>query len=153
MSELALVESHESTVEMPVKAAQCFADYVELGPQRSLRKLLAKYVEDGVKSPASIRQLERWSTDYDWQQRLKDIAAGRIDEAMEYRLGTYVAITKKYHKMIVIDEPNGITVPLHATNSIFDRVKPKEPETAASIQPAGGNVLIQFALIEVTGRD
>lgn len=53
------------------KAYQAFLDYWELGQGRSLAKLAQKY----GKSTAYVRQLEKWSTAYNWQDRVKQYKA------------------------------------------------------------------------------
>ena len=57
------------------KARAAYADYEAMGSDRSLAKLAAKY----GKSPAYVRQLERWSQRYQWQARLKDYERGLLD--------------------------------------------------------------------------
>jgi hypothetical protein len=63
------------------KAARAYADYEALGPDRSMPKLAQKY---GRKS-GYVRQLERWSDWYNWQQRLKDYERIQLEERRKRR--------------------------------------------------------------------
>lgn len=68
------------------KAAQAWADYVALGPDRSLAKLIARYRTVPETSPTTrLPTLKQWSRDYGWQDRLLGLAAeqGKIAEARE----------------------------------------------------------------------
>src|SRR5262245_30913736 len=48
------------------KSWQALCDYAAMGPERSLEK----YRQITGKSPAFLRQLERWSVAHDWQDRV-----------------------------------------------------------------------------------
>jgi len=50
-----------------VKANSALLAYASLGPGRSLEKLRQKY----GKNAAYTRQLERWSSQHNWQERIK----------------------------------------------------------------------------------
>ena len=69
------------------KAAQAWADYLALGPDRSLEKLASRYHRRRKfpkSSPAStLRQLKRWSAEFGWQDRLRDIVDREVREAQE----------------------------------------------------------------------
>jgi hypothetical protein len=73
------------------KSKQAWADYVALGPDRSLEKLAAHYQERrrqrrGRKASVPttrVRTLFEWSRVYGWQQRLQDIADREVKEAEE----------------------------------------------------------------------
>ncbi len=54
-------------MEESAKAAQALSDYLEMGPSRSLRKLVERY----GKSLSYVVQLERWSSQFDWVARAK----------------------------------------------------------------------------------
>lgn len=58
----------ERHAEESAKAYDALCRYCELGAQRSLHKLRQSI----GKSPAYIRQLERWSSAHDWQRRVLD---------------------------------------------------------------------------------
>jgi hypothetical protein len=65
------------------RAKQAYADYVKLGPSRSLDKLLAGY--QGQESPPTIHisVLKDWSAKHDWQARLRADADAEIREARD----------------------------------------------------------------------
>jgi len=68
------------------KAAQSWADYVALGPDRSLTKLIARYRRAPGTCPTTrLQTLKKWSAEYGWQDRLHGLAAeqGAIAEARE----------------------------------------------------------------------
>lgn len=67
MSEL----SNETT-----KASAAYADYAAMGVSRSLAKLVEKY----NKNTSYIRQLAKWSVDFDWQTRVKTYDAEKLAE-------------------------------------------------------------------------
>jgi hypothetical protein len=101
------------------KAAQAFADYVAMGPERSLRKLVEKY----HRPKSYLAQLNVWSTEYEWQARLKEMAEQQIAEAAGLRTETYVAIAREYHRRFT--DPAMVKVAqLDALHGVFDRVKP-----------------------------
>jgi len=65
--------SSEQPQETP-KAASAFADYVALGPRRSLQRLAELDVSQGyAKSiPTRLTVLKRWSTEHKWQERIAE---------------------------------------------------------------------------------
>lgn len=67
-----------------IAATQAYADYVALGPDRSLAKLATLIAErrgQPGKTAAILRQLETWSSAHDWQGRLAAIVAAEVAEA------------------------------------------------------------------------
>lgn len=117
MADLALIESKETA-----KAAQAFADYVALGPERSLRKLAASKGKNGT----YVGQLERWSVEHKWQERLKEIAQHQLAEAVDIRSSLYLEILREYYRRFG-DDPAMIRVAkLDALHGVFDRVKPAD---------------------------
>jgi hypothetical protein len=61
------------------RAAQAWADYLALGPDRSLAKLHAQYAArqkrgESTAPTTTLRQLEKWSAAFDWQGRLRALA-------------------------------------------------------------------------------
>jgi hypothetical protein len=92
-------EATRQPMEESPKAAQAWADYVALGPDRSLAKLVALYrnrvqAEGRLSVPTTRKAtLETWSLAFGWQSRLQQIVAQetaaaearerqRIDEIM-----------------------------------------------------------------------
>lgn len=66
------------------RARQAWADYLALGPDRSLEKLLAHYQRRTGSVPTrQLSRLKRWSTDHGWQSRLAAIADAAAKEAAE----------------------------------------------------------------------
>jgi hypothetical protein len=135
MTDVALVSPKESA-----KAYQAFVDYVNLGPTRSLRKLVAFY----HKNPSYLTQVRNWSVDYNWQDRLKQLAAEQLDSATELKTTTYVNILGEYHRRIS-DEPRRQIMELNALHGIYDRVKPETPQSSD-----GPHITVNFAFVEVT---
>jgi hypothetical protein len=134
MADLALIEPKESA-----KAYQAFVDYVNLGPKRSIAKLASG------KSARYLRQLEYWSSDYHWQDRLKQLAANQLAEATSLKTDTYVLIAGEYHRR-VSDEPMRKSMQLSALHGIYDRVKPDIPQAAGGDGP---HITVNFAFVEV----
>lgn len=134
MADLALVEAPNETA----RAREAFAEYVAMGPDRSLRKLAERH----GKTRSYVVQLERWSSEHHWQDRIKALATEQIERASEFRAGTYVAITQEYYKRVVEDEPMRHVMQLDALNSIFDRVKPKESLEVTG--KGGGPITLAF---------
>lgn len=63
------------------RAAEAYAEYVALGPDRSLAKLAALRAErrgELGKSSAIVRQLEKWSVEHGWQERLAALVAAQV---------------------------------------------------------------------------
>lgn len=63
-------ENEQDLQETP-RAAAAFLEYCAMGTARSLAKLSASY----GKNTTYIRQLEKWSSDYKWQERVKQYDA------------------------------------------------------------------------------
>jgi hypothetical protein len=124
------------------KAYQAFVDYVNLGPQRSLRKLVERY----NKPPTYLRQLAVWSTEYGWQDRIKAMAAEQLTSATELKTTTYVNILGEYHRRIS-DEPRRQIMELNALHGIYDRVKPETPQSSGGDGP---HITVNFAFVEAT---
>ncbi len=79
-------EAQRQPSEESVKAAQAWADYVALGPDRSLAKLIARYRSAPEACPTTrLQTLKQWSAEYRWQDRLHGLAAEQrtIAEARE----------------------------------------------------------------------
>jgi hypothetical protein len=71
--------------DMTPKAAECYAVYVSLGPKRSFAKTADALIANGHngKRAAIIRQLERWSSRYLWQERLTATITALMDARLE----------------------------------------------------------------------
>ena len=66
------------------RAQVAYADYLRLGPDRSLERLATEYRArtDGVPTH-QLSRLKQWSTTYGWQSRLQAIADAEVREAEE----------------------------------------------------------------------
>jgi hypothetical protein len=117
MADLALIDVKETA-----KAAQAFADYVALGPDRSFAKLAAIKGKNG----SYIGQLEIWSSKHHWQDRLKDLAQQQLAEAVDLRSSLYVGILREYYRRFGDDPAMMQSVQLDALHGVFDRVKPAD---------------------------
>lgn len=95
-----------SSPKETTKAAQAFADYVALGPRRSLRALAELYVDRGyAKSiPTQLATLKRWSTEHRWQDRIAQAVTDRtmdlLAEAAEYDAQAFLATSREYWRRI-----------------------------------------------------
>lgn len=72
--------SDERSLEETPRAAAAFAEYCELGPARSLVKLLDRLRQTDSKATARLRTLEEWSSAHKWQERVKQYDAQCIAE-------------------------------------------------------------------------
>ncbi len=80
------------------KAAQAFADYVALGPSRSIRNLHADYLnrQQTANKPPTVRYvtLGEWSSKFHWQQRVRQAASEqarqKLEEAEELDADTFL---------------------------------------------------------------
>jgi hypothetical protein len=62
------------------QAAAAFEEYCVLGSDRSLRKLAAKRDENGTKTGQIFKQLGIWSSEHNWQERVRQYDKERIEE-------------------------------------------------------------------------
>lgn len=142
-----MADGGHMTRETP-KAAQAWADYLALGPDRSLAKLHTTYVADsnGGKPAANLRQLEYWSTQHGWQDRLKAIADAQAAEATELRRATYLTILREYHRRYGNDDTvqAARTPDLHG---VYDRVRPEDPKPVHIAGHDGGPLVVQFEVV------
>ncbi len=66
------------------RARQAYADYVALGPGRSLEKLLERYQSGTGSAPTRrMTSLKQWSSAFGWQARLQALADGEAAAAEE----------------------------------------------------------------------
>jgi hypothetical protein len=128
------------------KAAEAFALYVDMGPQRSLRKLCDSLGRDQT----YLSQLSDWSVKYKWQDRLKQLALISIEQSMQMNTDTYVKIVHEYNRR-VSDEGRRQFMALNSLHGIYDRVKPEQ--TSTKEQSLGSNVFIKFEFNQIAGRD
>lgn len=72
--------SDEQQPKETAKAYSAFTEYCALGSARSLPKLAKKHGESTEKARILQRQYEKWSSLYNWQERVKQYDAERTDE-------------------------------------------------------------------------
>jgi len=76
------------------KARQAFTDYVNMGPNRSLKTLSERYQGNPEGSPTkSLRRLKNWSIAFHWQEKLQEHEKTVSDTALE---ATITARKKEY---------------------------------------------------------
>lgn len=71
--------SEEQTTKETAKAYAAFVEYCALGPARSLEKLAALY-QTRTKPVPGISTIKLWSTQHNWQERVKQYDAERAEE-------------------------------------------------------------------------
>ncbi len=92
------------------KSRQGFEDYFQMGPQRSLEKLLAQYRIYPEDSPTlHIFTLKKWSSTHGWQERVaqrdKEIADAALSKIIETATNTgYAVFQKRIHDLGVLAE-------------------------------------------------
>jgi hypothetical protein len=70
--------------KMPEKAATAFADYIAMGPDRSLGALCERYRKATGPIPTKrLMTLKDWSRNFRWQDRIKGTVNERIDALTE----------------------------------------------------------------------
>ena len=74
--------AREALRETP-RARQAWADYVAMGPGRSLEALLKRYQSESNPVTNRLATLKKWSVVYQWQARLAAIAEQEAREAEE----------------------------------------------------------------------
>jgi len=109
------------------KAAQAFADYVSLGPKRSLRALATLYAEQTLykSTTSALASLNVWSSKHRWQDRIAEAVSERamqmLSEAAELDAETFLATSRQYHRRILA--PNADKMGLGSIHAIRDQVK------------------------------
>jgi hypothetical protein len=74
--------------QLPIESAKAYAAFVayaEMGSQRSLEKVCQKW----GKNKAYVGQLERWSSQHRWQERVRQYDAALARAGMEARIEQY----------------------------------------------------------------
>lgn len=86
------------------KAKQAFEDYFQLGPKRSLQKLLTEYEkrhQTATKPPPTLRlrTLKTWSREHGWQERIeereREVALAALEKIKETATQTGYAVFQK----------------------------------------------------------
>lgn len=83
------------------KARQAFEDYFLMGPNRSLRLLLRKYLKDTSQKPLTrhLRTIIKWSSTHGWQERVRqrdqEISYAVMAQIIETATNTGYAVFQK----------------------------------------------------------
>lgn len=109
------------------RAAAAFEEYAAMGPSRSLRKLAAKLGENGAKTGQITKQLEIWSAAHNWQERVKQHDAERIEEK---RLKREVEVERMNDEQALL----GRTQALRAVKQIERLIEAQKFGSQASVQ-------------------
>ena len=93
------------------KARSAFEDYYQMGPGRSIRKLIQTYNEVATKNPPTKHHttLAKWSKVHGWQERVKQRDQEIADAAMARIIDTatntgYAVFQKRIHDLGVLAE-------------------------------------------------
>jgi hypothetical protein len=97
------------------RARQAWADYLAMGPDRSLARLHTLYVKRGQKRGASgaptkrMSQLEAWSSKFGWQDRLRSladqqVAAAEQAERVRIRMIMETGFAQAHERVAVLKE-------------------------------------------------
>src|SRR6476646_3525744 len=88
---------------MPPAVDEAFADYYEIGAERSLSKLAARYRARGTDAPTPptrrLRTLAEWSRQYGWSQRL---ALLQLDEIEDARLAATECLVRLTDQAVIV---------------------------------------------------
>ncbi len=96
------------------KAAQAFADYVDLGPDRSIRNLHAEYLkrsQSGTKPLPTQRlgTLKEWSSRFGWQDRITEAinqcSRQKLEAAAELDADTFLLTSRLLNERIHLATP------------------------------------------------
>lgn len=121
------------------KAAQSFADYVALGPNRSLRALAQQYVNHKyAKSvPTQLNILKRWSSEHHWQDRIANAATAfsenLLNRAAELDADTFYASSVLLNKHMVAMASSGIIPFVDEAVKVRESVRKPAPKGTATL--------------------
>lgn len=102
------------------RAAAAYEEYAAMGPSRSLRKLADK-------SGTKLAQLGEWSSEHQWQERVKSYDAERIEEKRRKQEAAIDAMNER-HAMI------GTTQQARAIKQIEALIEAKSFGSMAAVQ-------------------
>lgn len=133
---------HELT--MTAKAEEAFADYVALERPRSLERLAKERVRQGVgqSSSGQKRQLEKWSAQYGWQERIRRLAESKLNEANETRADIYLRVIREYDRRT--RDEMAAAMRLHDLHQLHDRVKFPDPQRVTHEGDPDAPIVFQF---------
>lgn len=109
------------------RAAAAFDEYCLLGPGRSLRKLAEKLKQTHSKPIATESTLMAWSTEHNWQERVKLYDKERIDEKRRKQEAEIDRMNEE-HALL------GRTQALRAVKQIEELIKAQKFGSQATVQ-------------------
>lgn len=114
------------------KAAQAFADYVQLGPKRSLETLAAAYRISTEPAPTlHLRTLKEWSAKYRWQERIREAVTEAttkaLEEAAELDAATFLETSRRLYGLITGTEH------IHPQEVVRVRESVRKPEPKSTV--------------------
>ena len=123
---------------MTDKAAAAFADYIGMGPGRSLASLCNRY-QKSTKAPPTKRleTLKEWSTKYQWQARISsavtEAVTRKLELAAELDADTFFKTSQRLNE--TVSSP-GFIGPGDITR-IRESVRKPEPKTTVDVTHSG----------------
>ncbi len=96
------------------KAAQAFADYVDLGPDRFIRNLHGQYLKRHQADPKPpptqrLKTLKEWSSRFQWQARITEAintdSRQKLDAAAELDAETFLLTSRLLNARIHLATP------------------------------------------------
>lgn len=120
---------------MTDKAAEVFAEYVNLGPRRSQVLLAEKLHRDGryTSVVSALGSISKWSAKYRWPDRIAQyVTAGvtrKLQEAAELDADTFVETARRFNDLI--HSPGYFDA--NTLARIRESVRKPEPKTTATV--------------------
>lgn len=123
---------------MTDKAAEAFADYVDLGPKRSLEALVDRYKFASKPVPTKrINTLKDWSSKYQWQARISEAVTQavtrKLELAAELDADTFYKTSQRLNETV---SGPGFIGPADVTR-IRESVRKPEPKTTVDVTHSG----------------
>lgn len=109
------------------KASAAFHEYCLLGPSRSLRKLADRLHQFTPKSPPGIDTLKMWSSEHNWQERVKEFDKEQAEERLRKQQQEIEKMNQE-HALL------GRTQALRAVKQIEELIKVQKFGSQAAVQ-------------------
>jgi hypothetical protein len=151
----------------PAKAYELLCKYLEMGPDRSYRKLADKLKEDDTKEYPKVAQIKRYGRAWDWVERAGVYDSDQLLEEMKERPRIRERVRQKFYARapeavkILLDLMRGV-MPLGDTDPVYNKhgdvvgERARVPPTvrAAQAQHVLAMVgLVVPARVELTGAE
>lgn len=151
----------------PAKAYELLCKYLEIGPDRSYRKLADKLKEDCGKTAVKLRQIETYGRAWDWVERAGVYDSDQLLEEMKERPRIRERVRQEFYEAapeavkLLLDLMRGV-MPLGDTDPVYNKhgkvvgERARVPATvrAAQAQHALAMVgLVVPARVELTGAE